>query len=92
MLQTFFFKHSADEHPADLFITSCRLYMLQTLFCEHPADLTSCRPFFNPADIIGQKHAADNHAADNHPADNHSADKNTLQTKHAADEKKGLHG
>ena len=62
------------------FITPCRLYTLQTLFFN-------TLQTWHPADIIGPKHAADNHAADKHPADNHPADINTLQTKHAADEK-----
>ena len=54
--------------------------MLQTLFSD-------TLQIWHAADIIAQKPAADKHAADNHPADNHSADKNTLQTKHNADEK-----
>ena len=32
MLQTFFLKHPADAHPADLFSNTMQTYTLQTLF------------------------------------------------------------
>ena len=45
MLQTFFLRHPADAHPADLFSNTMQTYTLQTFFLKHPADA-------HPADLF----------------------------------------